>query len=63
MMCFRDMSFCSSNCTNVGCHRHYGPDEKEAARRWWRDMPGEAPVAFMDFSPNCRDYIPPRDEQ
>jgi hypothetical protein len=56
-MNFRDMSFCSSNCTNTQCYRHYGPDDEDAAKRWWgKDNP---PVAFMDFSGACPDYKAP----
>ena len=32
MICFRDMTFCSSDCTNTACHRHFGADDKAAAK-------------------------------
>ena len=60
MICFRDMTFCSSNCTNTDCHRHFGPEEQEAARVWWgEDKDWDAPVAFSDFSANCAAYQAP----
>lgn len=59
MMCFRDKTFCSSDCTNALCHRHFGEDERAAARRWWGHDPDNAPVAFADFSADCTDYAPP----
>lgn len=57
MICFRDMTFCSSDCTNALCHRHFGPDERQASIRWWGS--DEAPVAFSDFSNRCDEYTPP----
>lgn len=61
MICFRDMTFCGSDCTNSACRRHFGPDEKAAADRWW-GLDGEAPVALSDFSETCPDYMPPEGE-
>lgn len=57
MMCFRDMTFCSSDCTNEGCLRHFGEADKEAAKRWWGG--DDAPVAYCDFSPMCVLYAAP----
>jgi hypothetical protein len=57
MLCFRDKTFCSSDCERVMCHRHFGPADQAAADRWWNG-PG-APVAFADFSGRCSDYLPP----
>jgi hypothetical protein len=60
MMCFRDMTFCGSNCTNEACRRHYGEDEAAAARDWWNGMEGSPPIAWADFSGDCADYQPPK---
>lgn len=57
MICFRDKTFCGSDCTNKSCHRFFGDDQKAAARAWWGS--DEAPVAFTDFSPTCPDYEAP----
>ena len=55
MICFRDMTFCDSDCVNTACHRHFGPDDKEAAERWMDDPP----VAWCDFSKDCEEYEKP----
>jgi len=59
MMCFRDRTFCDSDCTNTACYRHFGPDDAEAARRWWSHDPDNAPIAFGYFSEDCPDYRAP----
>tara|TARA_R100000687_G_C6382291_1_gene133220 strand:- start:394 stop:573 length:180 start_codon:yes stop_codon:yes gene_type:complete len=56
MICFRDMTFCWSNCTNTACHRYFGEEEQKAAEDWWEPLEGEPPVAFSDFSSTCPDY-------
>lgn len=61
MICYRDMTFCSSCCINTDCHRHFGKEEAEGARKWWSHDPDEAPVAFSDFSDSCRGFTPPKD--
>ena len=57
MMCFRDMTFCTSDCTNRKCHRHYSEEVRKAARQWWGN--DDAPIAFSDFSDSCPEYTPP----
>lgn len=62
MICFRDMTFCKSDCTNEQCRRHFGVDDKIAARKWWEmfDCPNdEPPIAWSDFSEGCKDYKRP----
>lgn len=54
MICFRDMTFCKSDCINTECGRHYGDDDREAAIKWWGGE--DAPIAFSDFSKTCPDY-------
>lgn len=56
-MHFRDMTFCGSDCTRSTCRRHFGPDDRAAARKWWGS--DNAPVAMCDYSPNCDDYERP----
>lgn len=54
MICFRDMSFCSSSklCANTGCERRLGQREKIASREWWGG--DGAPIAYVDFkAPDC----------
>lgn len=61
MMCFRDMTFCASDCTNAKCRRHFGDDDRAAARAWGATFGHEEdpPVAFTDFSGDCPDYEAP----
>lgn len=55
MICFRDMTFCESDCTNEQCHRHLSDAVWEAARKWGGP---DAPVAVSDFSKTCPGYQP-----
>lgn len=62
MLCFRDMTFCKSDCINTECRRHFGEDDRAAAAKWWEmfKSPDEGPpIAFADFSKGCKDYRPP----
>lgn len=55
MICYRDMSFCMSDCNNTECPRNFTPEVQEAADKWWGKE--GAPIAFMDFSKMCSSYI------
>ena len=52
MLCYKDMTFCSSDCKNEECFRHFGTEQKIGADKWWANFntPGSAPIAFSDFS-------------
>jgi len=54
MMCFKDMTFCHSNCIRSDCKRHWTQDKADEAEKWWGSP--NPPVAFSDFSPTCGDY-------
>lgn len=58
-ICFRDMTFCGSDCTNSGCNRNLTPDLQSRARDWWNGMPGEPPIAFAALHLSCDQYQPP----
>ena len=58
MMCFRDKSFCSSDCINSACHRHFGDADWELAKKWWGNDKN-VPIAYMDFRTGCESYIAP----
>lgn len=60
-MCFRDMTFCKSDCTNATCVRHFGDKERAESVVWWGG-PG-APIAFGDFSKDCAAYIAPKGDK
>lgn len=57
-MVYRDRTFCSSDCTQTMCYRYFGEEEQKKANEWW-GKPG-APVAFSDFSKDCKDYAQPK---
>lgn len=61
MICYKDQTFCKSDCTNTDCFRYFGDDEREGARKWWSHNPDNAPIAWSDFSSDCSDYTPPSD--
>lgn len=56
MICYKDQSFCNSNCINASCHRNFTDYHRANARKWWSHDPDNAPIAFMDFSKDCEDY-------
>lgn len=65
MLCFRDTSFCSSDCINTACSRHFSPDDEAAAKEWARRSgfdEGEMPVAWADYSDGCEEYRKPEKE-
>jgi len=55
MICFRDMTFCGSDCINSSCSRHFGDTQIQEAREWWGG--GGAPIASADFSKDCEEYM------
>lgn len=56
-ICYKDKTFCYSDCINSECFRYFGKEEQEGARRWWSHDPDNAPVAMSDFSIDCKAYI------
>ena len=60
MMCYKDQSFCASDCTNSECGRHFGPSEEFAAKKWGATFGrgDNPPVAFVDLSGDCPNYTP-----
>lgn len=58
-LCYKDRTFCVSDCTVSDCWRYFGPEQVEGARRWWPHDPDNAPIAWHDFSGQCPDYTPP----
>lgn len=61
-MCYKDKTFCDSDCTNTKCFRYFGDEEKEGARRWWSHDPDNAPIAFSDYSDTCKSYLGANDD-
>jgi len=62
MMCYRDMTFCSSDCINTECFRNFTDEHKANAQKWWKSFEGEPPVAFSDFSVGCSSYKGPKED-
>ena len=59
MLCYKDRTFCNSDCTNSKCWCYFGAEQRANAAAWWSHDPDNAPVAFSDFSKNCPDYRAP----
>lgn len=58
MLCYRDRAFCSAyprRCSNDTCDRAFTAAESARAAKWWHG--DGAPVAYMDMSPGCPDFI------
>lgn len=59
-LCWKDRTFCSSDCVRKDCFRYFGPEQKEQAEKWWGDS--NAPVAFSDFTDTCGLYQKPEEQ-
>lgn len=56
MICYRDKTFCGSDCVNRECGRNFTPEDAILAREWGGE---DAPVAYANFSAQCAEYIAP----
>lgn len=55
MMCFKDMTFCNSDCINTKCMRNFSPKLREEAVKWWGDE--TFPIAYSaSFKEGCDIY-------
>lgn len=52
MICYRDMTFCSSDCQSYKCERMLSNSQAKEAERF------SLPICFSDFSKDCKDYEP-----
>lgn len=50
MLCYRDMSFCNSDCTNTDCSRFISEAVMQGSEETG------LPLATCDFSRECKDY-------
>ena len=55
-LCYKDRTFCKSDCTVKECFRYFGKVQQEGAREWWGHDPDNAPIAMSDFSSACEAY-------
>jgi hypothetical protein len=58
MICYKDKSFCMSDCVTTECDRHWSDRKAADAEKWWGKP--NAPVAFIDFSKDCQVYRAPK---
>lgn len=57
MICYRDMTFCDSDCVNSKCHRFISTEILKGAVAWG------GPIARQDMSPYCPDYQKPEEDE
>jgi len=53
MICYKDRTFCSSDCTNTSCWRYLSPQGEIRANKL------NLPISMSDFSTDCADYKEP----
>ena len=51
MICYRDQSYCASDCINSQCFRYLSDEVKAGAEKCG------LPIATTDFSDDCDDYV------
>lgn len=49
-LCYKDQTYCLSDCTNRNCHRFVTEEIREQA------IALGLPMAYADFSKNCEEY-------
>jgi len=57
-LCFKDQTFCSSDCRNDNCFRFWTDEMHEQAQRWWPHDKENIPIAWADLSKDCPKYLP-----
>lgn len=50
-LCYKDKTFCNSDCTNTTCYRFMYKDLRKEAADFG------LPLALADYSSYCKDYI------
>lgn len=50
MICYKDRTFCSSDCTNTKCFRYFSPEDAKHAEEM------KLPIAWSDYSNVCPLY-------
>lgn len=56
MMCYRDRTFCMSDCINQACWRFLSDSDVTRANEM------NLPIAWSNYSANCPDYLPPAED-
>ena len=63
MMCYKDKTFCSSDCTRSDCWRYFSEEDREDAKEWAKGLGiEEVSIAWSDYSEVCFWYKPPTKE-
>lgn len=58
-LCYKDKTFCSSDCTRSDCYRYFSEEDRKGAKEWAKGLGiEEAPVAWSDYSGVCFWYKP-----
>lgn len=52
MICYRDKTFCDSDCSNTACSRYLSEQDQDNAQ----DL--GLPIALCNFSIDCAEYEP-----
>lgn len=55
-LCYKDRQFCSAPCATTECSRNLNDAVLADAKRWWGNLPGEAPIAMADMSQGCENF-------
>lgn len=56
MMCYRDKTFCMSDCINQACWRFLSDNDAANANSL------NLPLSLSDYSTDCPDYLPPAED-
>lgn len=60
MICYKDKTFCSSDCVNTQCFRYFSPEDREGSHKWAESLGKDyAPIAWSDYSGSCPLYKSP----
>lgn len=62
MMCYKDKTFCGSDCVNDDCHRFVSEGLLTDSLEWTKTFKPDAKfgiLALSDFSDTCNEYKEP----
>ena len=57
MICYKDQTFCRSDCINQECYRYYDSGVAEDA------LKSGLPIATCDYSKTCDFYLSPKSKE
>ena len=65
MICYRDRTWCGSDCVNAECSRNISTEVMATAKVWWQGFNSKDPVPFatMDLRKGCDEYQPPSNKE